>query len=57
MVLINKTDLIPFGHTNIQKIKLELSRMGLESLSISALTGDGLDDLKQVLSNKLSKNK
>jgi GTP-binding protein len=57
MVLINKTDLIPFGHANIQKMKLELSRIGLESLSISALTGDGLDDLKQVLSNKLSKNK
>ncbi len=57
MVLINKTDLIPSGHANIEKIKLELSRIGLESLSISALTGDGFDNLKQVLSKKLPKKK
>jgi hypothetical protein len=32
-----------------------LSRIGLESLPISALTGDGLEDLKQILARKMLK--
>ena len=53
MVLINKIDLITPGHNNIKKIRSELGRIGLESLPISALTGDGLDDLKQILARKM----
>ena len=55
MVLINKVDLISSGHDNIEKMISALSRIGLESLPISALTGDGLEALKQILARKMLK--
>jgi GTP-binding protein len=55
MVLINKIDLVSPNHDNIKKMMSELSRIGLESLPISALTGEGLEDLKQTLARKLIK--
>ncbi|MFC1866627.1 GTPase ObgE [Thermodesulfobacteriota bacterium] len=53
MVLINKIDLASPGGKDIEKMRLELGRIGLESLPISALTGDGLEDLRQILAGKL----
>jgi GTP-binding protein len=55
MVLINKIDLVSYGHDNIEKMISALSRIGLESLPISALTGDGLEALKQILARKILK--
>jgi len=55
MVLINKTDLVSSCHDNIEKMISALSRIGLESLPISALTGDGLEALKQILARKMLK--
>ncbi|MDB9822406.1 GTPase ObgE [Deltaproteobacteria bacterium] len=55
MVLINKTDLIS-SDDDIVEIRSALARMGMESLPISALTGDGLEDLKQLLARKFLKN-
>jgi GTP-binding protein len=55
MVLINKIDLVSPNHDNIKKMMSELSRIGLESLPISALTGEGLEGLKQTLARKLIK--
>jgi GTP-binding protein len=55
MVLINKIDLVSSNHDNIKKMMSELSRIGLESLPISALTGEGLEGLKQTLARKLIK--
>ena len=55
MVLINKIDLIKPGQFNIDKIRSELKRIDLESLPISALKGDGLDELKKILKNKILK--
>jgi GTP-binding protein len=53
IVLINKTDLLPSGDIYIEKVVSHLSEIGIESLPISALTGDGLEDLKTVLSRKI----
>jgi len=53
MVLINKTDLMPTGRKDIDKIRSAFAKIGFESLAISALTGDGLDGLKNILANKL----
>jgi len=52
MVLINKMDVYSSEHRDIKSIKRAIDDMGLESLPISALTGEGLDDLKQVLAGK-----
>ncbi|MFC1531964.1 GTPase ObgE [Thermodesulfobacteriota bacterium] len=52
MVLINKIDLLSSGQRDIKKIRSALNKIGLESLPISALTGDGLEDLKKTLARK-----
>jgi len=53
MILINKTDLLPQGRKDIDKIRAAFTKIGFESLSISALTGDGLDELKTILAKKM----
>ena len=50
LVLINKIDLLPSGRADVEKIRSALAETGFDSLSISALTGEGLEDLKRVLS-------
>jgi GTP-binding protein len=52
-VLINKTDLYSPVHRNMEALKNALNDMGLESLPISALTGQGLDELKTRLAKRL----
>jgi GTPase len=53
MILINKTDLMPQGRKDIARIKSAFTKIGFESLAISAMTGDGLDELRTVLGKKL----
>jgi len=53
MVLINKTDLLPEDGSDVKEIKDAFSRAGFESLAISAMTGEGLDELKEILAKKL----
>ncbi|MBW1913990.1 MAG: GTPase ObgE [Deltaproteobacteria bacterium] len=50
-VLINKTDQSS-GHRDIKEIQHALIDIGIESLPISALTGHGLEGLKNVLALK-----
>lgn len=52
IVLINKIDLFPSERTRIRKVKAALNEMGMECLTISALTGEGLNELKGVLARK-----
>jgi len=52
MVLINKMDVYSPEHRDIKSIKKALDDMGLESLTISALTGEGLEDLKDILGRR-----
>jgi putative ribosome biogenesis GTPase RsgA len=49
MVLINKIDLYSPDQRDIDKIKNALDKIGLRSLAISALTGEGIDNLKKIL--------
>jgi GTP-binding protein len=49
MVAINKIDLAPEAARNLDRVKEGLEKMGLEVIPISALTGQGLDRLKQAL--------
>ena len=53
MVLINKTDLMPEGKKGVDKIRAAFTKIGFESLPISALTGDGLDELKDILADRM----
>jgi GTP-binding protein len=54
VVLLNKKDVHQPGvHRDIARMRLELEGKGFESLVISALTGDGLEDLKTLLGDKL----
>lgn len=53
LVLINKMDLSTTGHRDSKEIQAALARIGFESLPISALTGEGLKALKQILAGKL----
>ncbi|MBL7175086.1 MAG: GTPase ObgE [Desulfobacteraceae bacterium] len=52
IVLINKMDLYSPEYRDIEGLKKVFNDMGLESLPISALTSEGLEDLKQILSRK-----
>lgn len=54
MVLINKIDLCPPKQNDIESLKKAFEDIGMESLPISALTGKGLEDLKQILSKKFN---
>ncbi len=53
MVLINKMDIYSPDQRDIEDIKKALDDMGVESLPISAITGEGLAGLKQILSGKI----
>jgi GTP-binding protein len=52
IVLINKIDLLQPERNNVEKIQTTLARSGFESLPISALTGEGLENLKEVLAKR-----
>jgi len=49
IVVINKIDLYSSQHRDVREVKKALKDMGLESYPVSALTGEGLDDLKRAL--------
>ena len=53
MVLINKMDIYSPQHRDVDEIEEAINEIGLTSLTISALTGDGLEELKQILRGKL----
>ncbi|MEJ2723731.1 MAG: GTPase ObgE [Deltaproteobacteria bacterium] len=50
IVVINKIDLHASGHRKIPELKGTLKKMGVEAYAASALTGEGLEDLKKALS-------
>ena len=52
MVVINKIDLYSSQHRDIREVKKALQDLGLESCPVSALTGEGLEDLKAALFRK-----
>jgi GTP-binding protein len=45
-VAINKIDLYGQGHRDLGELRKALEGRGIESLPISALTGEGLEELK-----------
>jgi GTP-binding protein len=49
IVLINKLDLYGHEHRNLGKTRKALKEFGVESLPISALTGDGIEELKRII--------
>ena len=49
MVVINKIDLYSSQHRDVREVKKALQDLGLESYPVSALTGEGLEDLKTAL--------
>jgi GTP-binding protein len=52
MVVINKIDLYSSQHRDVREVKKTLQDLGLESYPVSALTGEGLEDLKAALFRK-----
>ncbi|MFZ7110293.1 MAG: GTPase ObgE [Desulfatiglandales bacterium] len=54
LVVFNKIDLLPPEMREIEQVRRTIEDKGVECLAISALTGDGLDVLKQVLAKKLT---
>jgi GTP-binding protein len=52
MVVINKTDLYSSQHREVGEVKKALKALGLESHPVSALTGEGLEELKISLFRK-----
>ncbi len=52
MVVINKIDLYSSQHRDVRKVRKALKSLGLESHPVSALTGEGLEDLKIALFRK-----
>ncbi len=52
MVLINKVDIHTSEHRDISSIRRALEEMGIDALPISALTGEGLEEMKQTLARK-----
>lgn len=52
MVLINKIDLSPNNNKSIGEICRSFNDLGYECLAISALTGEGVEELKQLLKDK-----
>ena len=49
MVLINKMDLYGSNHRDLEELQKALESIGVASLPISALTGQGLDELKGII--------
>ena len=57
MVLINKIDLPLSSKTrDVKEITDALDKLGIKSLPVSALTGEGLEKLKEILAEKLLAN-
>jgi len=52
MVVINKIDLVKSDHQIIEEIRKALKDIGVESIAISALNGQGLNQLKAALYRK-----
>lgn len=52
LVLINKIDVEPPGKRDIKALSTAIRHMGMESLAISALTGEGIEELKRILARK-----
>ena len=52
LVLVNKTDLISQGKRGIDEVMSALGKLGFESLPISARSGNGIDELKEILAKK-----
>jgi GTP-binding protein len=52
MVLINKMDIYGPGHRDLKALQKALEESGVESLPISALTGEGLEELKRIIREK-----
>lgn len=52
LVLINKMDLYGIQHRDLVSLREALKKVGVESLPISALTGDGIEELKKTISEK-----
>ncbi|MBW1797376.1 MAG: GTPase ObgE [Deltaproteobacteria bacterium] len=52
MVLVNKMDIYGPEHRDLKALQKALEESGVESLPISALTGEGLEELKKVIREK-----
>jgi GTPase len=52
MVAINKIDLYSSQHRDVREVKKALKTLGIESYPVSALTGEGLEELKIALFRK-----
>jgi len=55
MVLINKMDLYGIQHRDLTSLRKTLKGIGVDSLPISALTGDGIEELKRTIFEKWKK--
>jgi len=52
IVVINKIDLYSPQHRDVREVQKALKNLGIESYPVSALTGEGLEDLKTALCGK-----
>ena len=52
MVLITKMDLCTAGNRDLGELREALKRIGLESIPVSSITGEGLEELKKVIEEK-----
>ena len=52
IAVINKIDLYSMQHRDVRKLKEALKNLGIESYPVSALTGEGIEDLKIALFRK-----
>jgi len=55
MVLITKMDLYTYGNRDVQDLRKALQQIGVESIPISSITGEGLKELKKVIAQKWEK--
>ena len=52
IVVINKIDLYAPGHRKISALRAALKKMGFQAYAVSALTGEGLEAIKQALEKR-----
>jgi GTPase involved in cell partitioning and DNA repair len=52
MVVITKIDLYSSQHRDVREVQKALKALGLESCPVSAVTGQGLEELKAALFRK-----